>query len=310
MTSARIHPEFATLIDSWELSLRADGFSENSVKTYLAGVRNLALWCAEHLPHAEPGDLGRDDLRNWMVEGRATKAQSTARLHFTVTRTFFEWLVSEDEIDDNPTTGLKAPAPGEVQTPVLTVDQLKRLLATCDGKGFNQRRDAAIIRVFVDGGLRLTELTELDVDDVDVRERILYVAGKGTRRSGPRHRAVQVGVRTMLAIDRYLRERRKGTYAEVETKLWLGTLAGKGISGSGVKTMILRRGEAAGIEKLHPHQLRHTWAHEFRANGGNEGDLMMLGGWRSRTQLDRYGASAAGERARDAYKRLSLGDRL
>jgi integrase/recombinase XerC len=53
--------------------------------------------------------------------------------------------------------------------------------------------------------------------------------------------------------------------------------------------MLKRRGADAGIADLHPHAFRHTWAHAFRAAGGNEGDLMLLGGWRSRAMLDRYG---------------------
>ncbi|HEV8423890.1 MAG TPA: tyrosine-type recombinase/integrase [Actinomycetes bacterium] len=70
------------------------------------------------------------------------------------------------------------------------------------------------------------------------------------------------------------------------------------------------RGADAGISDLHPHVFRHTWAHAFRAAGGNEGDLMLLGGWRSRAMLDRYGKAAAADRAADAYRRLSLGDRI
>jgi len=74
--------------------------------------------------------------------------------------------------------------------------------------------------------------------------------------------------------------------------------------------MLKRRGTDAGITDLHPHTFRHTWAHAFRAAGGNEGDLMLLGGWRSRAMLDRYGKAAAADRAADAYRRLSLGDRI
>jgi integrase len=60
--------------------------------------------------------------------------------------------------------------------------------------------------------------------------------------------------------------------------------------------MLKRRGADAGIADLHPHAFRHTWAHAFRAAGGNEGDLMLLGGWRSRAMLDRYGKTAAADR--------------
>jgi integrase len=82
------------------------------------------------------------------------------------------------------------------------------------------------------------------------------------------------------------------------------------LSADGVDATLERRGAEAGIADLHPHAFRHTWAHAFRAAGGNEGDLMLLGGWRSRAMLDRYGKAAAANRAADAYRRLSLGDRI
>jgi integrase len=65
-------------------------------------------------------------------------------------------------------------------------------------------------------------------------------------------------------------------------RLWLGSRGRPTLDADGVKAMLQRRGADAGITDLHPHAFRHTWAHAFRAAGGNEGDLMLLGGWRSR----------------------------
>jgi hypothetical protein len=105
--------------------------------------------------------------------------------------------------------GIKTPRPNDKRTPVLSTEDLRGLLHSCKGRDFVRRRDAAIIFLFLDCGLRLCELAVLRVDDVDIRGRIVYVEGKGSNRSGPRRRAVRAGVKCAQALDRYLRERRR-----------------------------------------------------------------------------------------------------
>lgn len=302
------HPDFAPLVESWQLSLSADGYSPRTLASYRYALRSLTLFMTAKHADVGPLELDRHHIRGWLVYLRENAAKSSARAWFAGVRHFMRWLVAEDERATDATMGIKTPAPGEPVTPVLKDDQIRALLATCAGNAFIDRRDAAIILLLTDSGLRLSEVSGLSVADVDLRDRIAFVYGKGTNRSGPRRRAVPFGIKAARALDRYVRERRKHPHAE-RTELWLGARGRPRLTADGVGAMIERRAARIGVA-LHAHMFRHTWASAFRMAGGEEGDLMVLGGWRSRAMLDRYGKVAAAERAQASYRSRSLGDRL
>jgi Phage integrase family len=141
----------------------------------------------------------------------------------------------------------------------------------------------AILRLFADTGLRLSELAHLTVADVDLDEHVAVVLGKGRR-----PRAVPFGAKTTAALDRYLRLRGRHKVA-AEPALWLGPNNRQAMTVNGVGQMVRRSGAEAGIPELHPHMLRHTFAHSWLAEGGNEGDLMRITGCKSRAMVNRYG---------------------
>ena len=100
---------------------------------------------------------------------------------FRAIHQFFKWAEEKGEIDASPMLRMRAPAIPDRPVPVISSDDLARLLKSVSGKTYLDIRDNAVIRLWVDTGMRRSELTKLKVEDVDLKERVAYVVGKGSR---------------------------------------------------------------------------------------------------------------------------------
>ena len=288
-------PTIASTRDYWVLHLKSEGRAERTISTYLNALRRLDAFLADHGMPRELRAIRREHLEAWIADMLGRNQAGTVSIAFRAVRPFFRWLVDEDELDRNPMDKMKAPAPPLNPPAVLNDDEISRLLASCKGTDFISRRDLAILSLMLDTGVRRGELAGMEVRDLNLAQMVAFVEASTSK--SRRGRAVAFGPTTGKAITRYLRHP-KAPHGPDEP-LWRAR-TGLPLTGNEIYHTLRRRAAQAGL-RVHPHQLRHTWASHMLGAGHSEGDVMALGGWSSRDMLNRYGASAASDRAIAAY---------
>lgn len=228
----------------------------------------LEALCAE-LPAAEPAPA---DIRRFVavLHGRGLSPRSLARL-LSAWRGYFDWRVRRGEVAANPCKGIRAPRAARALPEALSPEEASRLVSVDDGTDAGVR-DRALFELAYSCGLRVSELTGLDVGAVDARSGEARVTGKGSKT-----RIVPVGRPALEALARWLPVRDR-LAAPGERALFVGR-SGRRLSPREVQRRIKRRAAAAGLElDVHPHMLRHSFAsHLLQSSGDLRAVQEMLG---------------------------------
>jgi site-specific recombinase XerD len=311
-TVAGLSPAWAGFLTDWDRTLRSGNYPPTTRYNYLLAAAQLARYLAANVggscsPEAAqtPTAVARQDVeafQAWMIE---TRSAATALNKHKALQQFFKWLaVDEQEIDQSPMRRVRQPKTPKRLIPIMADEDTRKVLDTCRGKEFIQLRDEAIIRMLYNTGARLSEVANLRLDDVDLSLDSVRFHGKGAK-----DRRVRFGPKTARALSRYLRARTAHAGFGLPS-LWLAVRGGQPLAANGIKLMLKRRGLRAGVDNVHAHRWRHTYAHEWKLAGGDTGDLMLLLGWTSDDMPRHYGASAAAERAQQVRARMGIGERV
>jgi len=171
------------LLRSFERHLRAENRSDQTVATYLIALRQAEAFLTGSRG-TTLAEAGRADLEAYLGDLLTRRAAATAATYYKVVKLLYQWLEDEDELPASPMAKMRPPIVPDQPVPVIPDDGLRRLLAACAGKGFEARRDTAMIMLLLDTGARRAELVDLKLAPRRPRPGRAAGARQGPPRAG------------------------------------------------------------------------------------------------------------------------------
>lgn len=179
--------DLAVLLDDWARHLRARNLSPRTIHSYRQTGEEFAGWLAEQGMPTGATAVTREHIEAWLGDLRRLAPATVAR-HYRNLQQLWRWLLDDGEITRPPMERMRPPQVPEQPVPLIAETDLVALLAACKGNTYENRRDTAILRLLIDSGIRLSELTGLGVDDLDFDADVAHVLGRvggpGRCRSG------------------------------------------------------------------------------------------------------------------------------
>ena len=232
--------------------------SQNTVASYCSDVEKFLTFYGGRIE-----DVAAPDVQEYLSSRDNLTERSQARVLSSL-RSFFDWLVLENVLKDNPCDKVDGPKIGRYLPGVLSEEEVVRLIDSVDVSVWQGLRDKAILEVLYGCGLRVSEAVGLKVSCVFLKEGFVRVIGKGDK-----ERLVPLGEMAVEAVEAYLDVRPEPADTESSDAMFLNRF-GRPLSRVSMFTMIKRQALAAGIAKeISPHTFRHTFATHLLENGAD-----------------------------------------
>ena len=225
------------------------------------------------------------------------KAASTVSRALASTRSFFGWLFKEGRIRGEPADSLHAPKIEKRVPVILTVDEVTRLLEQPSGANPKEIRDKAMLELLYATGIRVTELVNLKLSNVNMS------IGFITCRDEHKERMIPFGHAAKDALVRYLESARETFLKGTRSELLFTNCSGRAMSRQGFWKLIKYYGSRAGIEEdITPHTLRHSFAAHLLSNGADMRAVQTMMGHSDLASTQMYTAYAMENSVREAYQ--------
>ena len=231
--------------------------SQNTVASYCSDVEKFLAHYA-----GRPEDAGPTDIEEYLFSRTQISERSQARA-ISALRSFFDWMVGEGYITDNPCDKVDSPKLGQYLPNVLSEEEVDSIIASVDTSSWQGKRDKAILEVLYGCGLRVSEAAGLKISSLFLDEGFIRIIGKGNK-----ERLTPIGEVASDAIVTYLEER-PAPASKSDDLLFINRF-GKAISRVSLFKIVKKYTLAAGITKeVSPHTFRHSFATHLIEHGAD-----------------------------------------
>ena len=248
-----------------------NGLRPNTLEAYRTDLSGLAAFLAEQkivLNEASQADLLA--YLAWRAE-QGSKPRSAARLLSSVKR-FYQYLIRENILSADPSARIEAPNLGRSLPDTMTEEEVEKLLEAVDSSQPEGLRDRTMLEVLYATGLRVSELVGLSVDQVNMRQGVLRIFGKGNK-----ERLVPLGEIALDWIERYMHDGRAAILKNRVSAAMFPSRKSEAMSRQAFWYIIKRYAKLAGIKShLSPHTLRHAFATHILNHGADLRVVQML----------------------------------
>ena len=305
-------------IDYYEVCNRAEGKSPKTISWYSANLRHFRSYLkSRHLPDSIDSIdikllreyvlylLKRNKFDGHPYTPVKMEPLSTATIHGHVRtlRAFFSWLVIEGLTQNNVARDLKPPKISQKVVTTLSDQEIESILNTLSPTNLSEARNRTIFMILLDSWLRIGELVNLKMEDVHMDDGLLKVMGKGKK-----ERIVPIGSNAQRALQRYLFRYRTNPALPGIDNVFL-SIHGDPLTENSIKLMFARLAQRSGVQRLHAHLCRHTFATRFLINGGDVFTLQQILG-HSTLEIVRHYVNLASNHIAIQHQRFSPLDRL
>ncbi len=266
------------LVEKFIRYLEAErGFSNHTVRAYRKDIEDFL----RHIK-IEPQKADLMDIRGFIasqIKKGLTKTSVSRQI--SSIRTFFKFLYREGYVKTNPAKLVSSPKSERHLPKFLSVDDTFSLMEKPDGIGFIPARDKAVLELLYSSGLRVSELAGLNIEDLNIKEGLIIVHGKGRK-----ERILPIGSKAIDAIKTYLVERL--LTKKKEKALFLNRL-GTRLTDRGVRRIVVKYSKAIQIKgNVGPHTLRHSFASHMLQGGADLRVIQELLGHKSLSTTQKY----------------------